>query len=92
MWAHRVVVLDALAQDAFAVALAEDQQPVWAFAPEGPDPALGVGPGARCSERRTDDACTLGAEHVVEGSGNFASRSRISTDARVSASSSRQQR
>jgi hypothetical protein len=68
---RRVVVLDALAQDTFEVALAEDQRPVQAFAPKRPDPALGMGPGAGCSERRADDTHALGAEHGVEGSGEL---------------------
>jgi hypothetical protein len=68
MWAHRVVVLDVRAQDPFQVALAEDEQPVQAFAPNRPDPALGMGPGAGCLERRADDTHALGAEHLVEGS------------------------
>ena len=52
----RVVVLDVLPQDTFELALAEDEQPVQAFAPNRPDPALGMGPGAGCSERRADES------------------------------------
>jgi hypothetical protein len=69
--ARRVVVLGVLAQDPFEVALAGDEQPVQAFAPDGADPALGVGPGARCAEGRADHAHALGAEQVVERAGEL---------------------
>jgi hypothetical protein len=55
-----------LAQDPVEVALADDEQPVRALAPDGSDPALGMRPGTRCSEGRADHAHALGGEHVVE--------------------------
>jgi hypothetical protein len=68
---RRGVVRGVLVPDPLEVALAEDQEPVQAFAPNRPDPALGTGPGAGCSDGRPDHAPSPGAEHVVAGAGEL---------------------
>ena len=61
-----VVVERVVGEDAFELAAAEDEQPVEAFATQGPDPALGVRPGVGCLDRRLDHADALRAKDLVE--------------------------
>lgn len=54
-------------QDVGELPLAEDQDPVEAFVPDGADPALEVGVRRRRLERSSDHAGPLGREDRVEG-------------------------
>src|SRR5215211_5107739 len=73
-----VVVVDVDAQDAVELPWADDQQPVQALGPRGPDEALGVCVGLWRAERRLDHRDALGAKDLVESAGELESRSRIS--------------
>ena len=62
-----VVVTCVDAQHVGELPLAEDQDPVEAFAPDGAHPALEVGVRRRRLERSSDHADPLGREDRVEG-------------------------
>ena len=61
-----VVVLDVESQDLLQVPATHDEQPVQALGPHRPDPALGVGVGVGCLQRRQHHLGALRPEHVVE--------------------------
>ena len=67
-----VVMRHVLAQDRAEVTMAEDQQPVEAFAAGAADPTLGVRPRLRRAHRRFDHPDTFGAEDLVELAREFA--------------------
>src|SRR5215207_5960724 len=65
-----LVVMPAVdAEDVLEVAAAEDEDPVEAVGAERSYPAFGG--GVRGLDRRPDNPDALGAEHVVEGVGEF---------------------
>ena len=66
-----VVVIDVDAQDAVELARADDQQPVQALGPCGPDEALGVCVGLWRAERRLDHRDALGAKDLVKSAGEL---------------------
>ena len=66
-----VVVIDVDAQDAVELARADDQQPVQALGPRGPDEALGVCVGLWQSEWRLDHRDALGAKDLVRSAGEL---------------------
>src|SRR5205807_7709084 len=72
-----VVVPDVDAEDMLELALAEDQEPVEAFAADAADPAFHVGVGVWRPDGRADDLDVLTRQEGVEARGNFASRSWI---------------
>ena len=61
-----VVVLDIDSQDLLQVPATHDEQPVQALGPHRRDPALGVGVGVGCLQRRQHHSGVLRTEHVVE--------------------------
>jgi hypothetical protein len=71
VWALGVVVIDVDAQDAVELARAEDQQPVQALGPCGPDEALGVCVGLWRAERRLDHRDALAAKDLVKAAGEL---------------------
>ena len=71
VWPVTVVVGDVGSQDGVEMASPEDEDPVEAFAPDGADPAFGVGVGSGCADGGADRADAFGAKDVVEGSGEF---------------------
>jgi hypothetical protein len=71
VWAVGVVVGGVGSQDGFEVASPEDEDPVEAFASKSADPALGVGIGLGCADRRLDAGDAFGSEGVIEGAGEL---------------------
>ena len=69
VWPVTVVVGDVGSQDGFEMASPEDEDPVEAFAPDGVDPAFGVGVGLGCADGGPDRGDVFGANDVVEGTG-----------------------
>jgi len=61
-----VVVREVGIEDRGEVVVAEDQDPVGAFAPEGTDPAFGESVRARRACRRADDCHLFRGEHGIE--------------------------
>jgi hypothetical protein len=61
-----VVVPEISRQDCGQVSVAEDEDPVGAFAADGADPAFGDGVRARRAYRCTDDLHLFRGEHGIE--------------------------
>jgi hypothetical protein len=61
-----VVVPDVLGEHPFQVTTPEDEDPVQALSPYGPNEALRMRIGARRSHRGLDDLDSLRGEHCVE--------------------------
>ena len=66
-----VVVRYILPQDCQQVAPAEHQHVIEAFLADGAYPPLGEGVGSWRADRRLDDLHVLGAEDLVEGTGEL---------------------
>jgi len=79
-----VVVLEVLADEVGEVALVSDQDPVEALAADRADEPLGIGVRDRRSDWSQDRADPSLAKTVSKASVNFASRSRINNENRVS--------
>ena len=66
MWPVLVVVPEILGKRLFQVTTAEDEGPVQALSPHGPNEALRIGVATRRSHRGLDDLDSLRDEHRVE--------------------------
>jgi hypothetical protein len=66
-----VVVGGVSPEHSLQVVAAEHQHPVQALGPDSTDPPLGEGVRPRGSDRGLDDLCALGAEHLVERTGEL---------------------
>ena len=66
-----VVMQDVLSEHSTKVALRDDQHPVQALAPAGPNPPLGVSVGARRHKRGQDHLGPFGADDVIESTGEL---------------------
>jgi hypothetical protein len=55
-----VVVVNVDLEDALEVAAGEDEKPIEAFRPNGPDPSLAAGVGSRCPEGSANHLESLG--------------------------------
>jgi hypothetical protein len=67
VWPLRVVVGEVDAEGVFEVAVADDEEPIEAFASDGADESFRVGVGSRRPDGGMDDADAFAAEDFVEG-------------------------
>src|SRR2546429_4341297 len=65
----RVVVGHVGPKDLFQMSAAEDERPVQALGPDGPDPSFGEGVRPGSPDRGEDDLDAVACEHRVEAGG-----------------------
>ena len=71
VWLVLVVLSDVLGERRFQVTTPEDEGPVQALSPYGPNEALRLGTRPWCPDRRLDHLDTFGGEHLSEAGGEL---------------------